>query len=71
MGHEKAVDLPFAPNAAKPLRDPSPLGSVGQHKTKGDWCRRSAMTLNDHWRVCFLFHDGHAYNLELTDYHKG
>jgi proteic killer suppression protein len=24
--------------------------------------------LNDQWRICFVFHEGDAYDVELTDY---
>ncbi|WP_022949554.1 type II toxin-antitoxin system RelE/ParE family toxin [Methylohalobius crimeensis] len=26
-------------------------------------------TANDQWRVCFEWRDGHAYNVEIVDYH--
>jgi toxin HigB-1 len=71
MDHEKAVDLLLALNAAKSLRDLSPLRSVGLHKLKGDRRDQRALTVNDRWRVCFVFRDGDAYDVELTDYHKG
>ncbi|HLG47022.1 MAG TPA: type II toxin-antitoxin system RelE/ParE family toxin [Reyranella sp.] len=31
----------------------------------GQWSIR----VNDQWRVCFLWHDGNAENVEIVDYH--
>ncbi len=68
---ETAIDLLLALNAAKSLRDLSPLASVGLHKLgfdrKGQW----AMTINGPWRICFRFKDGHAHDVEITNDHKG
>ncbi|TAN52621.1 MAG: plasmid maintenance system killer protein [Rhodospirillales bacterium] len=68
---EMAVDLLLALNAAKSLRDISPLASVGLHKLKGDRKGQWAMTVNGPWRICFTFRDGDAYEVEIVDYHKG
>lgn len=35
----------------------------GDHK--GQWSIR----INDQWRLCFRFEDGHAYDVEIVDYH--
>ena len=32
---------------------------------KGQWSIR----INDQWRLCFRFEDGHAYDVEIVDYH--
>jgi len=32
---------------------------------KGQWSIR----INDQWRVCFRFEGGHAYDVEIVDYH--
>ena len=68
---EAAVDLLLALNVAKSLNDLSPLASVGLHKLKGDRKGQWAMTINGPWRICFTFRRGDAYNVEITDYHKG
>jgi len=44
---EAAVDLLLALNAAKSLRDLSPLSSIGLHKLKGDRKGQWAMTVNE------------------------
>jgi proteic killer suppression protein len=68
---ETAVDLLLALNAAKSLRDLSPLRSIGLHKLKGDRKGQWAMTVNERWRICFEFHQGDAYDVEIVDYHRG
>lgn len=29
------------------------------------------MTVNEHWRVCFEFRKGDAFDVEIVDYHRG
>ncbi len=66
-----AIDLLLALNVAKTLQDLSPLRSVGLHKLKGERKGQWAMTVNARWRICFEFRRGDAYDVEITDYHKG
>lgn len=68
---EKAVDLLLALNAAKTIKDLSPLRSLGLHKLKGERKGQWAMTVNARWRICFVFRDGDAYDVDVVDYHKG
>jgi len=71
LDFDAALDLLLALNVAKSLHDLSPLKSVGLHKLKADRKGQWAMTVNDRWRVCFEFHKGEAYQVEIVDYHKG
>ena len=71
LDFEKAIDLLLALNAAKTIKDLSPLRSLGLHKLKGDRKGQWAMTVNARWRVYFVFRDGDAYAVEVVDYHKG
>ena len=32
---------------------------------KGQW----SIKINDRWRICFIFENGHAHNVEIVDYH--
>ena len=34
-------------------------------KRNGQWSLR----VNDQWRLCFYWKDGHAWDVEITDYH--
>lgn len=39
------------------------------HKLEGDRKGQYSISVNDQWRICFRFENGHAYDVELTDYH--
>jgi len=58
-------------NAAKSLQDLSPLKSVGLHKLKGERREQWAVTMNRRWRICLVFREGDAYEVEIADYHRG
>ena len=68
---EAAEDLLAALDAATALSDLSPLRSIGLHKLSGDRKGQWAMSVNGPWRICFRFKDGNAYDVEITDYHRG
>jgi len=38
-------------------------------KLQGDREGQYSIRINDKWRICFLFRDGNAYEVEITDYH--
>jgi proteic killer suppression protein len=38
-------------------------------RVKGDRAGQWSIRVNDQWRVCFLWHDGNAENVEIVDYH--
>ena len=71
LDFEAAIDLLLALNVATMLSDLSPLKSVGLHKLRGERKNQWAMTVNARWRICFEFHSGDAYEVEIVDYHKG
>jgi proteic killer suppression protein len=45
------------------------LASVGLHKLRGDRRRQWAISAGGPWRITFEFREGHAWNVELVDYH--
>ena len=71
MDREAAEDLLAMLDAAVSLQDLSHLKSVGLHKLSGNRSGQWAMTINGPWRIFFTFKDGDAYDVEITDYHKG
>ena len=71
LDEDFAIELLASLNVAKSLKDLSPLKSVGLHKLKGDRKNQWAMTVNGRWRICFIFKNGDAYEVEIVDYHKG
>jgi len=36
---------------------------------KGDRLGQYSIRVNDQWRVCFVWKDGDAFHVEVTDYH--
>ena len=38
-------------------------------KLSGDRTGQYSIRINDQWRVCFMWKDNNAYNVEITDYH--
>lgn len=38
---------------------------------KGDRSGQHSIRINDQWRICFVWHDGNAYDVEIVDYHRG
>lgn len=71
LDFDAAIDLLLALNVARSLSALSPLKSVGLHKLKGARKDQWAMTVNDRWRIYFVFRDGDAHDVEIVDYHKG
>jgi proteic killer suppression protein len=66
---EAAEDLLAALNGASGLSDLSPLKSIDLHKLTGNRKGQWAMTVTGRWRICFRFGDGHAWDVEIVDYH--
>jgi len=36
---------------------------------RGDRAGQWSIRINDRWRICFGFIDGHAFDVEIVDYH--
>ena len=51
--------------AAQDIRTLSMLPGNRLERLKGQYSIR----VNDQWRVCFEWRDGHAYEVEIVDYH--
>ncbi len=39
------------------------------HALRGDRKGQHAIRINNQWRICFRFEEGHAYDVSITDYH--
>jgi toxin HigB-1 len=37
----------------------------------GDRAGQHSIRINDQWRLCFVWRDGDAHEVEIVDYHKG
>lgn len=62
---EKLVALDQA-RAVEDLRAPP---SNHLEALKGDRAGRYSIRVNDQWRLCFVWRDGDAYDVEFADYH--
>jgi len=38
---------------------------------KDDRIGQHSIRINDQWRICFVWRDNNAYDVEIVDYHKG
>ena len=57
--------------AAKGLEDlRSPPGNHLE-ALKGDRTGQHSIRINDQWRLCFVWREGNAHDVEITDYHRG
>jgi proteic killer suppression protein len=36
---------------------------------KGDRSGQHSIRINDQWRICFVWREGHAHHVEIVDYH--
>jgi len=56
-------------DSATELRDlAAPLGNRVE-ALRGDRKGQHSMRINDQWRICFLWRDRDAYDVEIVDYH--
>ena len=56
-------------NAATRIEDLRLPPSNRLEALKGDRVGQHSIRINDQWRACFRFADGHAFDVEITDYH--
>ena len=56
-------------DAAPDMRTLGTLPGARLEKLKGSRMGQYSIRINDQWRICFEWHDGHAYGVEIVDYH--
>lgn len=56
-------------NAAASLGDLATIPGNRLEALKGDLRGRHSIRINDQWRVCFVWREGDAYEVEIVDYH--
>ena len=56
-------------NAAKELRDLAQPPNNKIEALKTDRAGQHAIRINNQWRVCFVWRDDNAYDVEIVDYH--
>jgi len=56
-------------HAAATLGDLRTLPGNRLERLTGDRAGQYSIRINDQYRVCFVWEEGHAYDVEVTDYH--
>jgi len=56
-------------DVARTLDDLRVLPGNRLEKLAGDREGSWSIRVNDQWRLCFRFAEGHAYDVEIVDYH--
>lgn len=56
-------------DAATSLADLGAIRGNRLEALKGDREGQYSIRINDRWRLCFLWHEGKAYEVEIVDYH--
>jgi proteic killer suppression protein len=56
-------------NRARTLDDLRSPPSNRLHELSGDRAGQHSISINKQWRICFVWNDGAATNVEIVDYH--
>lgn len=56
-------------NAAQSLADLRVPPANRLEALKGDRNGQHSIRINDQWRICFIWREGHAHEVEIVDYH--
>jgi toxin HigB-1 len=56
-------------DAATSLADLGAIRGNRLEALKGNREGQHSIRINDRWRLCFLWHDGNAHEVEIVDYH--
>lgn len=62
----RKLEMLAAASQLKSLRIPP---SNRLEKLKGDRAGQYSIRINDQWRICFIWKNGDAYEVEIADYH--
>jgi proteic killer suppression protein len=58
-------------DAAEVLEDLTVPPGNRLEKLSGDRKGQHSIRINNQWRICFVWRNGDAYQVEIVDYHKG
>ncbi|MFZ0199190.1 MAG: type II toxin-antitoxin system RelE/ParE family toxin [Candidatus Sulfotelmatobacter sp.] len=56
-------------DSATELRDLAAPPGNRLEELRGDRIGQHSIRINDQWRICFVWSDGNAHNVEIVDYH--
>lgn len=65
----RALDKLKMLNRSKTLEDLRNPPSNRLHELKEDRKGQHSISINKQWRICFVWKDGSAYDVEIADYH--
>lgn len=57
-------------DAANGLEDLRAIPGNRLEVLRGDRIGQYSIRINRKWRICFRWHEGNAYDVEITDYHR-
>ncbi|MFC3440142.1 type II toxin-antitoxin system RelE/ParE family toxin [Sphingobium rhizovicinum] len=57
-------------NRARTLDDLRNPPSNRLHALSGDRAEQHSISINMQWRICFVWKDGHAHNVEITNHYR-
>lgn len=66
---KRALDKLKLINRARTLDDLRNPPGNRLHALKDDRAGQHSISINKQWRICFVWKDGNAYDVEITDYH--
>lgn len=66
---KRALDKLKLLNRAKAFDDLRNPPSNRLHALQRDRAGQHSISINKQWRICFVWKDGDAYGVEITDYH--
>jgi toxin HigB-1 len=66
---DRALDKLKFLNRAKNMDDLRNPPSNRLHELKEDRLGQFSISINKQWRICFVWKDGNAYDVEIADYH--
>ena len=55
--------------AATSLDDLAAIRGNRLEALRGERAGQYSIRINDRWRICFIWREGHAYDAEIVDYH--
>jgi len=64
-----AINKLWILDAATSLEDLKVPPSNHLESLKGNRKGQHSIRINQQWRICFKWHDGNSYNVEIVDYH--
>ena len=67
--HRRGRDKLLLIDAAEMLEDLRSPPSNRLHGLRDDRLGQHSISINDQWRICFVWKDGDARNVEIVDYH--